>query len=423
MAQKKKTGIAGVVDNVAVKLGIKKKEEKTPAKIIEENRAKGNEIASYLKAIDFYHGAYKGKTEADSPENMQKKVAAMVRIIDKAHTISDDISKIDEVLLYAAKALNAAIADGDYNKAIWAKNALSAGVLYLRDNVPADHEEQHDEILDARGKYLQNYKAIIQLYEKADQKKKAVDDFDNRIKEVHSDYDPKVTKIKALKDSPEGRLMYGNIKTHEDEPGQLGEEEKKFLEFIREAAAQAHTIFRMDSMRSATQLEYEQAMYQAEDVRTTLMNKPYVYNKELSAYHALVLQEQINTIARVYAEYAAYTEKIHESDRALKSVLNGADAQSIAIHAVTFMDDIINGESNDYVEAAREGNRMAVRANKAIAESREALKAAAEEIQKTPHYEENEDLSELFSEMLNEATAEAEYYEDLEEGNVNYNFT
>ena len=51
MAQRKKTGIAGVMDNVATKLGFKKKEEKTPAKIIEENRARGNEIASILKII------------------------------------------------------------------------------------------------------------------------------------------------------------------------------------------------------------------------------------------------------------------------------------------------------------------------------------------------------------------------------------
>lgn len=381
-------------------LGLKKAPEKSPGQVAAERRSAGDAIAAELMAVDFVGGAYEGRTDQDSVEILERKVAALIRVLKNAPTIVDNIAGMDEVLLYAAQALRYGVKEGYYNKVIWAKNALCTGVLYLRDNVPDDHADQRQEIMDARLKYMKHYKTIIQAYEKADAKAKTVAEYDENLKNKHAEYDPNAEKIKAMKDTPEGRLMFGRIKLNENTPDALNEEEKRFLELVRMTAAAAHTIYLLNSSRTATELEYETALEQAADIRVVLINRPDVFNHQLTALHALAMEEQIANIAASFAEAAQAMENIKRSEAKLRTVMDGADAQAVAHHAVSFMEKVLEGDQNDEIGAAMEGNRMAKRANQALQAQKEAHLAAQEALNEAQNAETDEDMSALFSDSV-----------------------
>ena len=334
MAQKRNFRMPEALSGLAERLGLKNGDENSPEAVIEANRKMGNEIAFCLRAIDFDRCAYKGQTPEDSAEKLKVKTAAMVKFLESSRTITDNISGINEMLLYAARAFRSAIADGDYNKAVWAKNALQEGILYLRDNVPEERQDLREQIIAARPEYLQHYKAIIQLYEKVDHQKRTVDELDKRLSQMHAEYDPRKEKIRALKDTPEGIAMYGNLKLHEFEPDLLNAKEKQFLEFIRTTALQAHNIYIADANRLANRLEYEQSLSQAEDVRVTIIKRPDVFNPELTAIHASLLKEQVADVAKTLNEYVSYTETLRMHDAALQQLLESAEAQGIVVDSL-----------------------------------------------------------------------------------------
>ena len=310
-------------------VGFNKTEEVSPGKKAAENRAMGEAIAAELDSVDFLHSDYKGRTEEDSPQMLYRKISVISRVLRNSPTICDNIEGMDKILLYAAQAFSNAIRNNDYNKAIWAKNALCAGVIYLRDNIPADKEEVKDELLAERIKYMQNYKTIIQLYEKADAKEKAVNEYDKILQEKHKAYDPSVKEIQAMKDTPEGIAMLGKLKLNEITPDALSEKERKVLDKIRETAMQAHNIYLTSASRTAAQVAYETAVEQAADVRTLLVNKPNVFNKELTALHALAMEDQIRSIAKSFTEASAMIDSVTKADAKLQEVMNGADAQKV----------------------------------------------------------------------------------------------
>ncbi len=390
MAQKRNTRLAGAVSSLAQKLGIKGVEEKTPEAVIGENRRMNMEIISCLKSIDFRRCAYRGTSDADSVEVLQKKTAAMVKILETANSVTDDISRINELLLYAARAFKAAVTDGDYNKAVWAKNALSEGILYLRDNVPDTDAEMRSHVINARAEYLQNYRRIIQLYEKVDHQKKTLEDFESRLSQLHAEYDPAKQRIKNINSTDEGRMMYGNLKLHENEPALLSDKEQDFLAFIRMTALQAHSIYVADANRLATRLQYEQSLSQAEDVRISLIKRPDVYNEKLTAEHAALLQEQVEEIARTIEEYAAYTDNLKAADAALKNLLKSAEARGLVTDTLR-KSEMKEEENLLQDEAVRAGEEMARKADAA-----DALKTRArEELEKAPEEETAREEEEL----------------------------
>jgi hypothetical protein len=406
-------------------VGLNKIEEPSPGKKAAENRAMGEAIASELDSVDFLHSEYKGRTEEDSPQMLYKKISVISRVLRNSPTICDNIAGMDKILLYAAQAFSNAIKNNDYNKAIWAKNALCAGVIYLRDNIPADKEDVKDELLAERIKYMQNYKTIIQLYEKADAKEKAVNEYDRILKEKHKTYDPSVKEIQAMKDTPEGIAMLGKLKLNEITPDSLSDEERKVLDKIRETAMQAHNIYLTSSSRTAAQIDYETAIEQAADVRTLLVNKPNVFNRELTALHALAMEDQIKSIAKSFSEAAAMVDSVTKADAMLKEVMNGADAQKVYHNAVSFMEKVLNGNTNEDADAIREGNRMAKRANEAELARKQAAEEAQKEMNMLGEQIKNIDIAGAFdidfSNVENTDENANENEDELSNMNFNYN--
>lgn len=409
-----------IVDKTLKAVGLKKDPPPSPGTLAAKNREKGNEIIGVLRSVDFARGAYKGAEGRDSVDSLQKKTLAMITALETNPTITDDISKMNDLVLYAARAFKNAIADGSEQKALWAKNALCAGILYYRDNVPEDHEEDRAKILAARAKYMETYKMIIQLYEKADAAQRRILDLDRQITSLHKEYDPRVEAIRDMRKTQEGQQIIGRIKLHENEPSVLSDKENEFLQTVRNAASNAHTIFQLMANRVASQLDYETSMEQAADVRIQLSHKPDVFNEKLTAEHALLLEEQAKLVARSFAEAASLIENTRISDAKLKSVLNGKDAQVIAHHAVETMETILydNNVEGD-IDALKEGRRMAQHAAQAQAELKAAQAALEMEMQKAVQFEENENLQQMFN--LNEETVAEENTNSDENVLFNYN--
>lgn len=378
--KKKKNGIK----ESFAKLTGKGEQKDSPGREAEKNRAVGAQIAAELRAVDFARGQIEDtKTDETQPVgDMQIWRDYMVKQIQESPTIFDQIAGIDGHLLYAAQALRTAVADGSPNKAAWARNALSAGILYLRDNVPTDQEERKEEILKERQKYLKKYKNIIMHYEKIDNFQKEIEQMERDIQEKTEEYTPIKEEVLHLLDTKEGKILYGHITAHQNRPDELSQEEKELMNRLRLGASLGHSLYLLRAMQNSKAMLKVAEMQRANDYRVDLVQKPVVYNEELVAEHGALLQEQTDRIARNYVEAAELIRITKEADARLKAIMNGREAQIVASNAVSWMESVLNEEQRDNETAFLAGHRRAEQIAKqklANAQSAEQMNRAMEE--------------------------------------------
>lgn len=378
--KKKKSGIK----ESFAKLTGKGEQKDSPGRVAEKNRAVGEQIAAELRAVDFVRGKIKDrKTEKNQPVgDMQIWRDYMVKQIQESPTIFDQISGIDGHLLYAAQAFRTAVADGSPNKAVWARNALTAGFLYLRDNVPADQEERKEEILRERQKYLKKYKNIIMHYERIDNLQKEIKEIESDIKKKMKEYAPLKEEVLHLLDTDDGKFLYGNITNHQNQPDELSQKERELMGRIQLGASLGHSLYRLRTIQNVKTMSRGAEIQRANDYRVDLVQKPMVYNAELVAEHGALLQEQTDRIARDYVEAEELIRITKEADARLKAIMNGREAQIVASNAVSWMESVLNEKQRDNETAFLAGQKRAEQLAKqklANAQSVEQMNRAMEE--------------------------------------------
>lgn len=427
-------GIKGAVKDLGQKMGIIKPEEKkSDAQIMAANREKGEQLVTLLRVAftEFDKGRYAGREEdkSDSVPELRKKLAAMVRLIENSPTIFDDLQNIDDLLIFSANALISGIKEGRYNKVNWAISALSSGILYSRDNIPADKAEYKDKFLEERVKYLERYKTIIQTYDKVDSIAGTISNLKASLKEQHKKYDPQHEKMMSLLDTDEGKKLWGMVQNKAHDPGALvGTEAGDLADEIKRVAIMAHNIFIKNADLASARNEYDIAMGQAEDLRVELAHRPEVINPQLSALHATILAGQRERIAKAYADSASVIDTMENHDAQLRSIMSGNDAQKTLNYGLKLVEAELlgNKDKNNVVAAVKEGNRWAERKAKAELESKQALLQANEELLKSKEQlaQYDNDLLALANQLeaLNEQIETVEAVNENEEENENLNF-
>lgn len=426
--------VESIVNDVLVKLGLRKKDEQmSEAQIMAANREKGEQITALLCSA--YSGLNKSQyvgieeDRSDSEEAIKEKIAAMIRTLQNAPTIFDDIHNIDDMLIFCANSLNEGIKEGKHNKVVWSISALSSGIIYSRDNIPADKAEYKEKLLDERVKYLEKYKTIIKTYDELDDSTATINNLKRALKEAHEKFDPACEKLKELEKTEEGMKNIGLIRIKANNPGELaGTPAGELAEEIKRVALMAHNIFIKDADLATERSKQNVIMARAEDIRTELAHRPEVHDDQLIALHASILAGQRERIAKSYSESAMVIDNIEEHDAQIKSIMSGADAQKTLAYGMKFLDEgLFNENGADQKAAVKEAYRWQERKNKAKQEYLEALKEAQEEVRKAKEKQMQWD-NDLFilADQLKNSERQYNFSEDTNEDtnvneNLNYN--
>ncbi len=196
------------------------------------------------------------------------------------------------------------------------------------------------------------------------------------------EYTPIKEEILHLLDTNEGKILYGNITTHQNRPDELSQEEKELMNRLRLGASLGHSLYLLRAMQNSKAMLKVAEMQRANDYRVDLVQKPVVYNEELVAEHGALLQEQTDRIARNYVEAAELIRITKEADARLKAIMNGREAQIVASNAVSWMESVLNEEQRDNETAFLAGQKRAEQLAKqklANAQSAEQMNRAMEE--------------------------------------------
>lgn len=341
---KKKGEKKGVIGS-AIDRVLGREEKPSVGKIVEENRKTGELIVAALRTVDFSKlKNAKGMTEEKLAE-MRASVKALILKIESSQTIFDDISKLDTILLNAAETLRTAAELGYVNQAEWCINAISTGLLLLRDNVPPQRQDARDEIIANRVHYMEKYQKLITIYGKIDGTTQSIDKADAAIKKYEEDYAPKKRQIEELSTTPEGMATIAKIRANENQPGKLGEEEKALVLLARETGDLASSITTMKNAQYARIMNNESQITEAMGFRTALDDLPLLYDQDLVGEYAVVLKEINATTNRMLNDAVEVLRIEENAAREMESIMNGAAAQELLVRTNKTIEKIILPEN------------------------------------------------------------------------------
>ncbi len=402
------SGVGKVIEDVKAAVGLAPQKEESPAAVMSENRSRGEEIVSTLRSIQFSQGQLPD-TKSDEKQpcgDMEMTRNAILKKIDNAPTIFDQIEGIDRVLLYAARAWRTAVEDGSPNKAEWAMNALSAGVLFLRDNVPEDQEDRKEQILAARVKYMEKYDNIIHTYEEIDNLEKTIRAADVLVDEKWKQVEAFKKRLKEMQETEEGQRLYGRLKAHVDQNDRLTAEEKAFDDELGVYANMAYAIDQQKDITAGNKVHLLAAYQKAEPFRIALNAQPVVYDETINAQYVALLDEQVAHLAAQYAVAREMSDAAVKYAAARKSVLNGEDAVAIRSNMLAWMEKVQEEDySVDTISeqiARRRTEQLAeMKKNRAVLEETQTNQTANFDInfdtEVNDNVEENENVNEQYN--------------------------
>ncbi|MCD8368234.1 MAG: hypothetical protein LUC48_09470 [Clostridiales bacterium] len=402
------SGVGKVIEDVKVAVGLAPQKEESPAAVMSENRSKGEEIVSTLRSIQFAQGQLPDtKSNENQPcGDMEMTRNAILKKIDNAPTIFDQIEGIDRVLLYAARAWKTAVEDGSPNKAEWAMNALSAGVLFLRDNIPEDQEDRKEQILAARVKYMEKYDNIIHTYEEIDNLEKTIRAADALVDEKWKQVEAFKKRLKEMQETEEGQRLYGRLKAHVDQNDRLTAEERAFDDELGVYANMAYAIDQQKDITAGNKVQLLTAYQKAETFRIALNEQPVVYDETINAQYIALLDEQVAHLAAQYAVAREMSDAAVKYAAARKSVLNGEDAVAIRSNMLAWMEKV---QEEDYsvdtiseqIARRRTEQLEEMRKNRAVLENTETNQTTNFDINFDTELNENTEENEAVNEQYN----------------------
>ncbi len=402
------SGVGKVIEDVKVAVGLAPQKEESPAAVMSENRSKGEEIVSTLRSIQFAQGQLPDTKSSENQPcgDMEMTRNAILKKIDNAPTIFDQIEGIDRVLLYAARAWKTAVEDGSPNKVEWAMNALSAGVLFLRDNIPEDQEDRKEQILAARVKYMEKYDNIIHTYEEIDNLEKTIRAADVLVDEKWKQVEEFKKRLKEMQETEEGQRLYGRLKAHVDQNDRLTAEERAFDDELGVYANMAYAIDQQKDITAGNKVQLLTAYQKAETFRIALNEQPVVYDETINAQYIALLDEQVAHLAAQYAVAREMSDAAVKYAAARKSVLNGEDAVAIRSNMLAWMEKV---QEEDYsvdtiseqIARRRTEQLEEMRKNRAVLENTETNQTANFDINFEAEVDENTEENEAVNEQYN----------------------
>lgn len=407
-----------------------KKAEESPGKIAEQNRAKGDEIVAALASARPYLGRLAGEDEESKAQvnDMRASVNALIDSIKNAPTIFDNIAELDNMLLDAAYSLKTAGEKGYRDQADWCINALSSGMVYLRDNIPPQSREHRDEIIRKRIDYMKNYANLIIVYGKIDENNESIDRMKQTLVEVEREYAPLREEILAMRDTPEGLKLITSVKSKLNHQEKLTQEEQEFQLRGQRLGDLASDIARSRNLLYAKLADNNTQYTIALGLRNALDNMPALYDVNMSAEYAAMLKTTNQLINRMLTNAAEVINITRNAEDELRQIMNSESGKIVAGYSNEAVEKILFPENA--ISDAQKLELELIKARSAQ-KNREQLenKAKLEEYVKAAQAQEqinanvDADLDVLTNNVLDEIHANETVVntEEQEAVNINYN--
>lgn len=318
----------------------------SPGKIAEQNRDTGEKIVAALKAVDFsLLKSEEGMTDEKLNE-MRTSVKALIVKLQNSPTIFDDISALDSILLNAADTLKTAAEYGYVDQAERCINAISTGLLLLRDNVPPQRQTEREKIIEKRVHYMENYSSLIVVYGKIDETRKSIRQADETIRQLEAEYTPKKRQVQELTSTVEGSASLARIKANTNTPDKLSKEDRDIAIFIKQTADLAKQLTRLRSKQYARVIDYQSQLSIAQGYRTALDDRPPLYDQDIIADFKEAMDEMASNMNRMLTEADAVQHIVDDFTRKMEGILRGEAGTNIMSHVSEAIDKLIMPENN-----------------------------------------------------------------------------
>lgn len=416
--KRKPTTVGGKIADSAKKVFGRKKDEVSPGKLAEENRARADKLRSTLQGIIFT-GAFPNLPEdasgdALSKAQMEKSVNALIHKIQESPTIVYDLEPLDSVMQQIADILNTAVKSNYPNQASWCIRALSHGILYLRDNIPPEVEEQSEELMKLRVAHIKKYLSIVKLYGELDAGAKIIADTEATMNKRREEYEPLREEILDLDSTDEGKLLIARISAHQNDPSSLSDEERDLVAKANEIGHMASNIALLRDKLYAQSVEREGKISEAMGFRNALADAPVLYDPKLTAEYGVLLDELVNGIQLMLDNAKAIIDYEKAAEAKLKTVMDSKSAQLIAAYGAGVIDNLTIPKHRDDTRTKLE---MQIRERKQKEALRRELQLKqlahwqAENVQEVLDFntQENEDINE---EVLTETVEDVQEADD-----------
>lgn len=390
----------------------------SPGKIAEQNRDTGEKIIAALKAVDFsLLKSEEGMTDEKLNE-MRTSVKALIVKLQNSPTIFDDISALDSILLNAADTLKTAAEYGYVNQAEWCINAISTGLLLLRDNVPPQRQADREKIIEKRVHYMGNYSSLIVVYGKIDEIYRSILKAEETIHQLDAEYNQKLQQYNDLSDTPEGSASIARVNANINTPDKLSKEDQDITVLIEQIGDREELLKSLRSKQFARVVDYEKQLSIAQGFRTALDDRPPLYDQDINAEFKEVLDEIVYDMNRMFAEADAIQRIKDDHDRKMEGILRGELSTNIMAHIVKTNDNLMMPANNitpmDLQEAERL-KRMKERKRQKALENQQRLAQMEKTLQENPAKNEDINFAENDPANSNEETS------TLSEENFNLN--
>lgn len=386
----------------------------TPGKVAEKNRKHAEEIKATLRAVNFGECSFRDDEGASeekdfmSVKDMALSTRALIKKIEDAPTIFDDITELDDIVLFAAQSLKTAVDQGYRHQAQWSILAISYALLYLRDNLPPEQKSREKEIMAARIEYMKKYQSIIKLYGEIDARLQSIEDSTDTLEQRREEYLPLRDEILELDKTPEGKQMIARINAHQNDPGQLTPDEKDLATKADKLGHMATNITLLRDQIYAMTVENEGKISIALAFRTALDNAPALYDRSLIAEYNILLDEIVNGISVMLDNAKEILDAEKAAEAKLKTVMNGSSAQAVIHRASEIIDELTIPQNRDDTRTKLE---MQIREQRKM------------ETQKSTQtlFNTSGNMDEVFDFAANDAVNMVENTVSVEEVNLNYN--
>lgn len=407
--------------------------EISPGKVAEKNRSTGEKIIASLSAVDFYTMKDKNLADPEQIDNMRMSVKALIVKLQNAPTIFDDVSELDTILLKAADTLKTAAEFGYVNQAEWCINAISSGLLLLRDNVPPQRQDAREEIIKKRVEYMKNYENLIIAYGKIDGMTQSIDSSKATLAKYKEDLAQQEIEMKEFMNTPEGNLANVHLNAYQNQPGsKLSEDDRKLELMGRKIGDLSTSIIRLFNQQYAMIMDNESQLTIAMGIRTALDNLPTLYDQDLLGEYAVLLKNINETTNRLLTDAAAVLEIEEDAAHEMTAIMNSSAAQKLTSYSAKAIENAL-APKNRITERERLEAQLQIsrrnRANQVAMENEEMLRKMMESLTANAELnrtvQENYDFSfaENTSENVQENTVEAtDTLENTDDNdNLNYN--
>lgn len=350
-------GVQSSVDKIGKAVGGVFKSKKKPAAspMSEHNIAQEriDLMRAKLGAIEFAEG----RIPAEDVEklDMEATKEALIQLLGDPNITRDDMTRVDELLLFACDSLSEAVKKGRVNVADWSLTALSVGLSQIREDIPlseaADDDERKRQI-QARTDWFETYRTIINAFKEYDDTQKAIQDQRVMRNKRQSEFNELVDKRDEALKTAEGQQAEMDLRSGVRDPSKMTDKALELQNMLNEIKGKLAVIKSLNLKMSANMALLTEQNNNIQFARQALTNSPRIYDEKLQAKFKQIREHEALRTQETLARVAAEKEEIEQYNDLLDAIMKSPEAKKIVRDAVGVLDYL--DEQRERVDAVSE---------------------------------------------------------------------